>query len=206
MRNLAFGEPAAPSICATCRLWDLRRAGRSRPVHELADKSRLVPRGNRIDESLFRKDGPDHDVRLDIHHDDVFVMFDARDRVTRPRERMSSSLDDTLDLFASRHRLKVVRDKSRSVLDRFACAASVVATVRPADALEGLTRLADVEIDDHGHMQPLGPRYLREDHGPEFAGSDQRRSHRTSLGRAARKQCGNIHVSRVPCAAAILPA
>ena len=48
----------------------------------------------------------------------------------------------------------------------------VVATVRPADALERLTRLTDVEIDDHSHMQPFDPRDLGKDHGPELARSD----------------------------------
>jgi hypothetical protein len=106
---------------------------------------------------------------------------------------MTGGLDDTLDLLTSQHRLEVIRNESRPVLDGFARAEGVVATVRPADALKRLTRQADVEIDDHSHMQPFDPRNLRQDHGPEFAGSDQRGAHGTPLGRAARKQCGKIH-------------
>ena len=53
-------------------------------------------------------------------------------------------------------------------------------------------------------MQPLDPRDLGQDHGSEFAGTDQRGAHGTPLGRAAQKQSGKIHDCRGSCAA-VLP-
>ena len=70
------------------------------------------------------QDRANHDVGLDVDHDDVLVGVDCGQRVAGASDGMASSLDDAVDLVASKQLRNIVGYEGRAVLHGVGCASS----------------------------------------------------------------------------------
>ena len=90
-------------------------ARRARPIHKLRDQRRLVAIRERIDDAGFgcpaRQQRPDQRVGLDINHDNVALVTEARERMPSACGRVAGRLDDHLDFIRGDERLGIIGEE-----------------------------------------------------------------------------------------------
>ena len=89
-------------------------------------------------------------------------MLGAEQRMFYASRRMAGSFDHHVDLVAADHCRRVIGELG-----------GVEPGLIPANLPATCHRSGRIEIGDNGNHEARGRRYLRQEHGAEFAGADQ---------------------------------
>ncbi len=162
----------------------------ARPIDDLGGERGLVAIGHGIDDAglgrFLGQQRAREDVGLDVDHDDVLAGGDGRTRVADAGTGMTCRLDDDLAVARSQLAHGVVGE-----------AGGGDARIVPADGAACGARAVRREIADGGHLEPRDVRDLREEHGPELAGTDEHHAHGATVRVALGQKLMQVHRASV---------